>query len=50
MTRVEIEKLIRDAGRIPVERDTLYNSVDGPLALMGVTTEAQRKRRIKDPF
>jgi len=43
MTRVEIEKLIRDAGRIPVERDTLYNSVDGPVALMGVTTEAQRK-------
>ena len=27
MTRVEIEKLIRDAGRDPVERDTLYNSV-----------------------
>jgi aminodeoxyfutalosine synthase len=29
MTRVEIEKLIRDAGRIPVERDTLYNPVGG---------------------
>jgi len=27
MTRLEIEKLIRDAGREPVERDTLYNSV-----------------------
>jgi aminodeoxyfutalosine synthase len=27
MTRKEIEKLIRDAGREPVERDTLYNSV-----------------------
>ena len=27
MTRAEIEKLIRDAGREPVERDTLYNSV-----------------------
>src|SRR5215475_214804 len=29
MTRTQIEKLIRDAGRIPVERDTLYNSVGG---------------------
>jgi len=27
MTRREIEKLIRDAGRVPVERDTLYNPV-----------------------
>ncbi len=27
MTRTQIEKLIRDAGRIPVERDTLYNPV-----------------------
>jgi len=29
LTRAQIEKLIRDAGRIPVERDTLYD----PLAL-----------------
>ena len=27
MTRAQIEKLIRDAGRTPVERDTLYNRV-----------------------
>jgi len=27
MTRTEIEKLIRDAGREPIERDTLYNPV-----------------------
>jgi aminodeoxyfutalosine synthase len=27
MTRPDIEKLIRDAGREPVERDTLYNPV-----------------------
>jgi aminodeoxyfutalosine synthase len=27
MTRAQIEKLIRDAGRIPVERGTLYNPV-----------------------
>ncbi len=27
MTRTQIEKLIRDAGRIPVERDTLYNPI-----------------------
>jgi aminodeoxyfutalosine synthase len=29
MTRGEIEKLIRDAGRIPIERDTLYKPVGG---------------------
>jgi len=28
MTRSELERLIRAAGRIPVERDTLYNPVD----------------------
>jgi aminodeoxyfutalosine synthase len=27
MTRQGIEKLIRDAGRLPVERDTLYRPV-----------------------
>ena len=27
VTRSKIEKLIRDAGRVPVERDTLYNPV-----------------------
>jgi aminodeoxyfutalosine synthase len=27
MTKTKIEKLIRDAGRIPVQRDTLYNPV-----------------------
>ncbi len=27
MTRAQIEKLIRDAGRTPVERDTLYNPI-----------------------
>jgi aminodeoxyfutalosine synthase len=27
MTRSEIETLIRNAGRIPIERDTLYNPV-----------------------
>src|SRR6202142_2395252 len=28
MTRAELERLIRAAGRVPVERDTLYNPVD----------------------
>ena len=28
LTRAELEKLIRAAGRVPVERDTLYNRVD----------------------
>ena len=28
MTRAELERLIRAAGRVPVERDTLYNRVD----------------------
>jgi aminodeoxyfutalosine synthase len=27
MTRTQIERLIREAGREPVERDTLYNPV-----------------------
>lgn len=34
MTRTQIEKLIRDAGRIPVERDTLYNPVQRVSALV----------------
>jgi aminodeoxyfutalosine synthase len=28
MTRADLERLIRAAGRIPVERDTMYNAVD----------------------
>jgi aminodeoxyfutalosine synthase len=28
LTRAELERLIRAAGRLPVERDTLYNRVD----------------------
>lgn len=28
LTRAELERLIRGAGRVPVERDTLYNPVD----------------------
>jgi hypothetical protein len=28
MTRAELERLIRAAGCVPVERDTLYNPVD----------------------
>src|SRR6202035_1534301 len=28
MSRAELERLIRAAGRVPVERDTLYNPVD----------------------
>lgn len=33
LTRAELERLIRGAGRVPVERDTLYNRVDrsGPV-------------------
>lgn len=34
MTRTQIEKLIRDAGRIPVERDTLYNPIQRVSALV----------------
>ena len=26
--RAELERLIREAGRVPVERDTLYNRID----------------------
>ena len=32
MTRTQIEKLIRDAERTPVERDTLYNPIQRILA------------------
>jgi 2-iminoacetate synthase ThiH len=28
LSRAELERLIRAAGRVPVERDTLYNRVD----------------------
>jgi len=28
LTRAELEKLIRAAGCVPVERDTLYNRID----------------------
>ncbi len=30
LTRAELERLIRTAGRVPVERDTLYNRIDRP--------------------
>ncbi len=30
LTRPELERLIRAAGRVPVERDTLYNRIDRP--------------------
>jgi aminodeoxyfutalosine synthase len=30
LTRADLERLIRAAGRVPVERDTLYNRVDRP--------------------
>jgi aminodeoxyfutalosine synthase len=32
MTRAELEEFIREAGRVPVERDTLYRPVDRPEA------------------
>jgi aminodeoxyfutalosine synthase len=28
LTRADLERLIREAGRVPIERDTLYNRVD----------------------
>ncbi|MGH9756867.1 MAG: hypothetical protein ACRD4M_03960, partial [Candidatus Acidiferrales bacterium] len=34
LTRAELERLIRAAGRVPVERDTMYRPVD----------------RVKNPF
>jgi len=30
LTRPELERLIRAAGRVPIERDTLYNRIDRP--------------------
>ena len=40
MTRAELERLIRAAGRVPVERDTLYNPVDrvkNPMPPQGIS-------------
>jgi aminodeoxyfutalosine synthase len=34
LTRAELERLIHAAGRVPVERDTLYNPVDHPAMLL----------------
>ena len=31
LTRPEIEEMVRGAGRIPVQRDTLYNAVKTPV-------------------
>jgi len=39
LTRAQIEKLIRDAGRIPVERDTLYDPL--PLVEDGAKPRAR---------
>jgi aminodeoxyfutalosine synthase len=38
LTRAELERLIRAAGRVPVERDTLYNPVDRSKMLPPVQT------------
>jgi aminodeoxyfutalosine synthase len=38
LSRTELERLIRAAGRVPVERDTLYNRVDREKTPFPVTT------------
>src|ERR1700720_2023818 len=48
MTRVELERLIRAAGRVPVERDTRYNPVDR--IKMPFPQSASATRRASDGF
>jgi aminodeoxyfutalosine synthase len=43
LTRAELVRLIRAAGRVPVERDTLYNVVAEGAALDAVLSTKQRK-------
>ena len=43
LTRAELVRLIRNAGRIPVERDTLYNVVAEGAALDAVLSVKQRR-------
>jgi aminodeoxyfutalosine synthase len=43
LTRTELERLIRAAGCVPVERDTLYNPIDRTkMAIPGTTARAGR--------
>jgi len=45
LTRPELERLIRAAGRVPVERDTLYNRIDRsqvpPAAVTATSTDSR---------
>ena len=47
LTRAELERLIRAAGRVPVERDTLYNPVD---RVKNPISAAARSPRPSDGF
>ena len=50
LTRAELERLIRAAGRVPVERDTLYQPVDRSKMPLPVPPAAHaRVRRISFP-
>jgi aminodeoxyfutalosine synthase len=48
LTRVELERLIRAAGRVPIERDTRYNPVDR--VKMPFPPSATATRRGSDGF
>jgi len=44
LTRPELERLIRAAGRVPVERDTLYNRIDRPAMPPAAAPSSQHQR------
>jgi 2-iminoacetate synthase ThiH len=44
LTRAELERLIRAAGRVPVERDTRYNPVDRVKMPFPPTASAAQRR------
>ena len=46
LSRAELERLIRAAGRVPVERDTLYNRVDREKMPFPVATFTSWQRRL----
>jgi len=43
LTRAQLERLIRAAGRVPVERDTLYNRIERPPMASAAASSSERR-------
>ena len=43
LTRAQLERLIRAAGRVPVERDTLYNRIERPAMASAAASSSERR-------